>query len=133
MQEIDQIVNTSNNEIESLENSPFTKKGFSEYRNNISEYIEDLFQESLKISKRNRTELISASHVKTASFYLIKKSKSRTRNLYNSIGGLLLGVTISNLVSIVALNLQYNKLGLVVIVFLGIIGSFLLSLGTIKN
>lgn len=133
MQEIERIVYAANKELVYDDTSPFTKKGFTEYRNNITEYIDDLFHESLKISKRNRTELISASHVRSASFNLINKSKSRIKNLYNSIGGLLLGITLSNLVSLAALNVEYNKIGIIVIVCLGIIGSFLLSLGTLKN
>lgn len=133
MKDIENVINNIEIEAKELNNNPFTKQGFTEYRRQISEYIFQLYEESLRLSKRDKSDVISGSYVIEAVSNLRKKNKSKYINIINTIGGLLIGTTFTNIVSILVKKDQTSSLEIIITVSSGIIGAFLLGFYLFKE
>ena len=133
MTEIERIIKEVEYTTSNIASEPFTKKGFSKYKEKIAVYISALFIESQKTAKRHKTDNVSESHVETASSYLIKNRESKTSKLMGVLGGVFLGAAVSNILALTVLGQSFTTVGLVTTVVLGIIGSFMVGINMVKE
>lgn len=133
MTELEKVLAEVEYTLQNVSNKPFTQAAFEKFKERIGIYISALFNESQKTATRNQTDNISASHVESASQYLIKNQSSKFNKLSGILGGVFLGATVSNVLSMTVLGQQFSTIGLVVTIFLGAIGSFLIGLNIIKD
>ncbi len=124
----EKMILVSKEQLEELDNRPFSKKAFNLLNHKVSTYISDLISESSKNSRREKLDGISETHVEKASSYLIAKSRSKIKNLLGTIGGILLGATVSNVVTILSSNSAgISTTNVVATIILAIVGSFLIA------
>jgi sensor histidine kinase YesM len=128
MEELEKVIKAAYLELESIEKSPFSDEGFIEFRQKISQYIIQLFDESIRTARKSNIEIVSPTHVENASNYLIKKQHSKKNTILSTIGGLLLGTAFSNILSISIYSIKYSTFNIILTIFFAIIGSFLLGL-----
>jgi hypothetical protein len=133
MKDIENVIDNIEIEAKELNNNPFTEQGFTEYRRQISEFIFQLYEESLRISERDKSDVISGSYVVEAVSNLRKKNKSKYIKIINTIGGLLIGTTFTNIVSMLVKQNQTSSLEIIITVSSGIIGAFLLGFYLFKE
>jgi hypothetical protein len=113
--------------------SPFSPVAFKELEDTISEFIGDLVDESLKISKRHQSEFISANYVRQASEHLIASRSRRIFRHLGTIGGIMLGGAISNILAMAQAGTSFPMLGTLVSVGVGLVGSFLVAIHVAKD
>lgn len=112
--------------------SPFSTSAFETLKAKISEYVAELLNESTKVSKRYRADTVSAAHVERAAEYLVSSTSRRIYRHLGTVGGILLGATLSNILAMIVAN-QYTGVGTVLSVALGIIGAFAIALHIAKD
>jgi hypothetical protein len=98
----------------------------------VDSYIEDLADESAKISRRYQADLISAVHVEKAAEHLLSGSASKAYRHAGTIGGILLGVGLSTMVSVVLAN-NVTVTGLILSCSFSVIGTLLVALHIAKD
>ncbi|MFN8153384.1 MAG: hypothetical protein U0Y08_03745 [Bacteroidia bacterium] len=133
MTDLEKILAEVDYTLQNVSNKPFTQAAFDKFKERIGVYISSLFNESQKTATRNQTDNISASHVESASQYLIKNQSSKFSKLSGILGGIFLGATVSNVLSMTVLGQQFSMIGFVVTILLGAIGSFLIGINIIKD
>jgi hypothetical protein len=133
MTDLEILLNDVEHTLQNVSNKPFTQEAFAKFKERIGIYISSLFNESQKTAFRNKTDNISSSHVESASQYLIKNQTSKVNKLWGILGGVFLGATVSNVLSMTVLGQQFSTIGLVVTILLGAIGSFLIGINIIKE
>lgn len=133
MNEIEKILKDVDYTIQNVGQRQFTKEAFKQFKESVGVYISSLFVESQKTAKRHKADNISASHVESATKYLVKNSESKISRLWGILGGTLLGAAVSNLLSMTVLGQQFNTTGLVTTIILGIVGSFLVGINIMKE
>jgi hypothetical protein len=118
--------------LEDVNPSPFTENAFKTLKENIAGYIEELISESSRLAKRYRSDAISATHVERASEYLLASSSRRVFRHLGTVGGLLFGAALSNLLSMTT-TATYNSIGIIVTCALGFAGAFMIALHISKD
>ncbi|MFQ5754248.1 MAG: hypothetical protein ACE5HI_19855 [bacterium] len=126
------IIESANKNLNSVEGSPFTPQGFATLKGRISEYIVNLINESLKISKRYKTDSISSSHVEKANEYLLTTTSKKIFRHLGTLGGLFSGAFLSNLLTMIMTN-QITTSGVVLSSVLGFLGAFMIALHIAKD
>ncbi len=111
---------------------PFSPKAFRIMRSHISRYVYDLINESIKVARRHRSDIVTVSHVERASEHLVTSTSLRFFRHLGTVGGILVGGAISNFLA-TASGQQYSTMGVLVSGGLGIIGSFLVALHIAKD
>jgi len=106
---------------------PFSPNAFSLLREKVEEYIRQLVSESIRVSSRHKADLVSAAYVETASEYLVSSSARRFYRHIGTIGGILLGASVENIIGI-SLEGKVTILGAILAASLGILGAFLVAL-----
>ena len=124
---IEQVIQRSNNRIPFEKGSPFTQEGYEALKVEISSFINEIIQESYKVAKRNKSDLISKSNIETASFNLIKKHSGEKKKYLSPLGGFLLGFAVNKIFETLANNESFANSTIIVILITGIIGAFLLG------
>src|SRR5688572_5935500 len=114
-------------------NDKFTKEGLKKYIECCNSYVITLYRESLRVSKINHTDNISSSHVSIAYNNLIRKKGNKILRLSGSIGGLLLGCSISNLFAMTTTGQIFSSTGIIATVAITIIGTYLFANQYIKE
>lgn len=69
--------------LKGVNTSPFSASALSILKAKISQYLSELIDESIKVSKRHRDDTVSAAHVERASEYLFS---STTRRFFRHFG-----------------------------------------------
>ena len=111
----------------SIEPTPFSPKAFAALERHINGYIIDLIDESLKTARLRRSDTVSESHVERASEYLVSDTgRSLFRHL-GTVGGVLVGASLSNLLAMVTAG-AFTRLGVLFTTGFGIVGAFLVAL-----
>jgi hypothetical protein len=106
---------------------PFSPKAFESLKQAISWFITELVDQSVRVSKRHRSDNVAESHVATAVQYLVGDAPGRIFRHLGTIGGVLLGAALSNLLSMITTKvLTAPSVG--VTVALAVIGAFLVAL-----
>lgn len=93
----------------------------------IDTFISELTEESIKISKRHRADNVAESHVETAAQHLLAEAPARIFRHLGTIGGILLGAAISNLLSIITTKVM-TPVSVSVTTTVSIVGAFLVAL-----
>jgi len=126
-------IEEANTALEQADSAPFSDKAYESLRQKISDYIGNLISESLRISKRNKADIVSQNHIEQANEHLISKRRSKLNYLAGTLGGIFLGATVSNIFGMMALNQTYSSTGIIITVVIGVVGSFLISINLNNN
>jgi len=129
---LQKVIQEADVQLQSVEPSPFSPQSFSTLKEKISEYIAQLVSESLKVSKRHQADTVSGAHVERASEYLIASSTRRFFRHLGTVGGVLLGASLSSILSMTVQG-QYSIAGTLVSVGLAIVGAFMIALHIAKD
>lgn len=130
--EIQKLIRRAEHDLDSAPPALFSSAAFSLLKRKISEYVGELVNESIKISKRHQSDTVSSAHVERASEYLVSSTGRRFFRHVGTIGGIFLGAAISNLLTMTSAN-QYSALATVVTIVLGIVGAFMIALFIAKD
>ena len=126
-QELAQVRQTAESALESIDPSPFSPSAFAALKEKIAEYVVNLVTESIKISRRHQADTVSANHVQRATEYLVSVTSRRFFRHLGTVGGILLGASLSNILSMAGTG-SYTSIGVVLSASLGITGAFLIAL-----
>lgn len=121
--EADEVLNRAELELRRIAPGPFSPQAFRILKLKVSDYVRSLIVESGKMSRRGRADVISAAHVEQASDYLVTSSSRRWLRHLGTVGGILLGASLSNFLSMTTSN-QYSATGVVVSALLAAVGAF---------
>jgi len=133
MKDLDNALKDAYLNLETDDHSPFSIDGYRELKIKISELIVQLFDESIRTAKRSKVEIVSPPHVQKAADYLVKKPHSKKSSLINIVGGLFLGATLSNIISMIVYSGEYPKVAIFITIVLGIAGAFMLGINLAKD
>lgn len=122
-QDADAIMSEAEQRLAEVEPGPFSIQAFDLLKLKVSEHVRSLITESAKISRRRRADVISATNVEEASDYLVNSSSHRWIRHTGTIGGILLGASLSNFLSMTTTE-QYSTTGVLISAGLSIIGAF---------
>jgi hypothetical protein len=129
---VDDVIQHASSELQTVDSSPFSPHAFSVLKWKISEYISDLVNESIKVSKRYQADTVSAAHVERASEYLVSSTSRRLFRHLGTMGGIFLGAALSNILAMTVAG-QYSALSTLISIGLGIIGAFMIALHIAKD
>ena len=129
---LNDVVQRANTDLKSAEPSPFSTQGFSFLREKIAEFIKILVNESIRIFKIQRSDTVSASHVERAVENLMLSSARRFYRHLGTVGGILLGASLSNFLAM-AQATQYSLYWILISAVLGIFGAFMIALHIAKD
>nr|VFJ46623.1 MAG: hypothetical protein BECKFW1821B_GA0114236_100124 [Candidatus Kentron sp. FW] len=119
-------------QLQSIDSSAFSLSAFKTLEARIGQYVSELVNESVKVSKRHQADTVSVAHVERASEYLVANTSRRIYRHLGTIGGVLLGAAISNILAMILVG-QYTGGGTISSVTLGIIGAFMVALHMAKD
>jgi hypothetical protein len=125
-------IDDAEQELSTLAESPFSPAAFETVKEKITQYIADLIFESAKIAKRHSADTVSSSHVEQASNNLVSSSSKKLYRHFGTIGGILLGAGVSNILAMTTSN-QFSTLSVSVTSALSIMGAFLIALYIAKE
>jgi hypothetical protein len=106
---------------------PFSPRAFETLERHINRYIVDLIDQSVKTATLRRSDTVSESHVERASEYLVSDTRRGAFRHLGTMGGVLLGASLSNLLAMASAG-AYTKLGVLFTTGFGIVGAFLIAL-----
>jgi len=121
--EANALLDMAGQALEHVDPGPFSAQAFHLLKLKVADYVRSLIMESSKISRRRRADVISAAHVEQASDYLVTSSSRRWFRHVGTIGGILLGASLSNFLAMTTGN-QYSATGVTISVLLAVIGAF---------
>jgi len=133
MNELENAIKNAQHELNGIDKTPFSDKGFAAFEHAISAYVIQLFDESIRSAKKDKVEIVSPTHVDSAANYLTKKPPSKMGNFIITLGGIFLGAAISNIASMALINGDYSFTGLLITILFAMIGSFMLGLYFFKE
>lgn len=114
------------------DSSPFSPPAFRVLKAKVSEYVVELVNESVKVSRRHVADTVSAAHVERAAQYLVASTSHRLYKHLGTVGGILLGAALSNLLAMVLAG-QYTGQGTILSAAFGITGAFLIAMYIAKD
>jgi hypothetical protein len=117
----------------SVDPSPFTPDAFRALIEIVNGLIGDLIDESLKTSRRHKSEIVSRSYVYHASEYLISSQPRRLFRHMGTIGGILLGGSLSNILAMAQTGHDFPLLGTLISIGIGLVGTFLVAVHVVKD
>ena len=126
------VVEKAEVQLQAINPSPFSPPAFDILKDKIAQHITELVNESVKVSKRHRADTVSAAHVERASEYLVTSTSRRIYRHLGTLGGILLGASLSNILAMTLAG-QYTGGGTIVSASLGIVGAFMIALHIAKD
>jgi histone H3/H4 len=127
-----QIIDIAEQELDSVDPTPFSLKAFRLLKEKISEYTVQLIAESTKVARRHRSEQVSVSDVEYAAEYLVASTSRKVYKHMGTVGGILLGSAGSNMLAMITTH-QYTLVGIIVTFVLTLIGTFLVAAHIVKE
>lgn len=122
-QHVTNLIREAEDGLASVDPGPFSPQAFELLRAKVSSYVRELIVESSKVARRRKVDLISARHVEIASDYLGSGTiKSWWRHV-GTIGGILLGASISNFLAMASTE-QFPANGVLLSAGLAVVGAF---------
>jgi histone H3/H4 len=82
------------------EHGPFSDQAFDVMEESISEYVRSLSLEATRTATRQDADIVSASDVRQAARYLFRGSSKSLWKYVGTVGGVLLGAALSNLLNL---------------------------------
>jgi hypothetical protein len=136
MDDIAKQTATNQNQIQetlsTLPNEPFSIPAFTLLKREIEGYIVDLVEESSRISRRHRSDTISATHVEQAAANLISSTRNRFFRHIGTVGGILFGAGLSTILSLLTAS-TISPSGLMIASGFSIVGAFLVAMHVVKD
>lgn len=129
---LQQIIDVAERELQSTDTTPFSPAAFERLKEKISEYTAQIITESVKTARRRQSDSVSTSDVEHASLYLVSTTSRKVYKHIGTVGGLLLGAAVSNVISMVTTN-QFNLNGIVLTVIFTLIGAALVAAHMVKD
>ena len=126
------VVSQAEASLDGVDASPFSPHAFGILRSKVSEFVVELVNESIKVSKRHRADTVSAAHVERAAEYLVSSTSRRFYRHLGTVGGILLGAALSNILAMTLAG-QYTGGGTILSVTLGVVGAFAIALHIAKE
>jgi histone H3/H4 len=126
-QNIQEIRQIADNAINQIGQTTFSPSAFVILKDKIGEYIENLINESVKISRRHRADTVSSAYVQRAAEYLVAITSRRFFRHLGTIGGIIAGASSSNILSMVGSN-SFTSLGVLVSVVFLVAGASMITL-----
>lgn len=126
------IIEQAENQLQVTDPSPFSPAAFRTLKEKIAQHVTELVNGSVKVSKRHRADGVSASHVERASDYLVTSTSRRFYRHLGTVGGILLGAALSNILAMTLAG-NYTGGGTIVSASLGIVGAFMIALHIAKD
>ncbi len=123
LKNVEEIIQRAENELGQIDPIPFSPQAFKTLKERTSENIRSIISESIKVSRRNRADIISASDVEKATEYLNSNYQRKWIRHLGTLGGIFLGTALSNFLSMTTSS-QYTTTGVIVSAVLAIIGTF---------
>ena len=115
-----------------IDPTPFSTVAFDVYKAKVARYMSELFDESIKMSRRHSADVVSAAHVERASEYLTSSPTSRVARHVGTFGGLFLGAGISQILSMAAVP-QFTAVGTLLAALFIVIGAFAVAFHVAKE
>ena len=112
--------------LDEIDVGAFSPAALTAYKAKTTDYMEELFTESFKAARRQEADVISAAHVVAAADRLVSRPTSRKMQRFGMLGGVLLGVGLSQLVSMAATG-QFTAVGTLLACASGIVGAFAIA------
>ena len=110
----------------------FSKNAKDVLRRKIRDYISQLISDSIKLSKRERADTVSAIHVEQASSNMKYYPTKRFFRHLGILGGIPLGACLSTLMTMISSD-RYSAAAVFISAVLGIIGAFMVALHIAKD
>ena len=132
IESLERVIQEADAQLQDVDPSPFSSSAFSVLKDKISEYISQLVSESIKVSKRHQADTVSAAHVERASEYLVTTTSRRFFRHLGTIGGIFLGASLSNILTMTTIEL-YSAVNIVISLTFGIVGAFMIALHMAKD
>lgn len=129
---VDGVIKEADAVLVGVNSSPFSPAAFSILKAKIAQHIKELVNESVKVSNRHQADTVSAAHVERASEYLVSSTTRRFYRHLGTVGGILLGGSLSNILAMTVAG-QYTALGNLTSAALAIVGAFLIALHIVKD
>ena len=126
------LINKADSSVEEINCCPFSRKAKALLRRKIRNYIIKLISNSTKLAKDQQADTVSGIHVEKASSYLIYDSGKRCYKHIGTVGGIILGASISALLSTLALG-HYSNVTILVTTILCIIGGSMVAFHIAKD
>nr|VFK16443.1 MAG: hypothetical protein BECKLPF1236B_GA0070989_109512 [Candidatus Kentron sp. LPFa] len=126
------VIRQVETQLQTLDPSAFSPSAFKTLEAKIGEYVNELVDESVKVSRRHQADTVSAAHIERASEYLVANTSRRIYRHMGTAGGVLLGTAISNILAMSSVG-QYTGGGAILSTTLGIIGAFMIALPMAKD
>jgi histone H3/H4 len=125
--ELSRLLQQVDAELKQIDPTPFSTSAFTALQSHIATYIAELMSESMRDAKRHQLDTVSEMHVERAADFLITGSGRKLFRHIGTIGGVLLGAAVSNLLAMAASNtVTFSSAGLTVA--LGIVGAFAVAI-----
>ena len=105
---------------------PFSAHAYNVLAAKVEEYISDLATESALIARRSSADIISATHVQRAAEHISRATRGRFYRHVGTVGGIMLGGALSNLLSMTLEN-RYGAAGILITTGFAIIGTALVA------
>ena len=125
-------VQQAEEQVQGIDPSPFSTPAFKALKERIGQYVIELVNESVKVSKRHRADTVSSAHVERASEYLVSSTSGRIYRHLGTVGGILMGAALSNILAMTLAG-QYTGGGTILSSALGIVGAFMIALHIAKE
>ena len=121
-------------DLQGTDPSPFTPNAYQTLTEIVNDFIKDLVGESLRIAKRHKSEVVSINYVQHAGEHLIASRARRLFRHMGTLGGILLGGSLSNILAMAqAGGNSLPLLGTLVSIGLCLIGTFLVAVHIAKD
>ena len=125
--ELARIIQHVDDQLKNVNPAPFSPSAFRALEDQISRYIADLIGEAVREAKRRQLDTVSETHVERAADYLVSSSTRKIFRHVGTLGGVLLGAAVSNLLSMATTsNVTFASVALTTA--LGVIGAFAIAL-----
>lgn len=129
----DALVRKAEMNLSDLEPSPLTAGAFEALKDIVNDFISDLVDESLKVAKRHRSEVVSRSYVEHAGEYLIASRSRRLFRHMGTVGGILVGGALSNILAMAQAGATLPLTGTLISVGVGLVGTFLVAAQIVRD
>ncbi|NIO04600.1 MAG: hypothetical protein GTN74_08290 [Proteobacteria bacterium] len=120
------IIQETDARLEEVEYPRFSLPASSLLKKKVKEHIHQLVSESVRVSKRHQADTVSAADVEHANGYLLYSTSRPFFRRIGMLGGILLGVSLTNTGEMIVSGC-YSHEGILVWVICGIIGTFLIA------
>jgi hypothetical protein len=129
---VETAVQVATTNLATVDHSPFSPPAFDVLKQKVAEYVRSLVTESMKMARRHDADTISPTYVEDANRLLVSSSGRRWFRHLGTVGGILLGAALSNLLAMTTAE-KYSALAILVTTGLGILGAFMIALHIAKD